>query len=87
MAGKGRKAGFQMGAEHRSKIGNSRILSRLIRHAEGKEEMKPTEVTAALGLLDRVMPKLKQTELTGGIEATIVRRTIYEAKPGEADSE
>lgn len=65
MAQRGRPAGFQMGAEHRTKISNSKILNRLIGHAEGTVEMSSTQVTAALGLLDRVMPKLQSTSLEG----------------------
>ncbi len=65
MAGRGRTAGFQMGAEHRTKIANSKILNRLIGHAEGTVDMSSTQVQAALGLLDRVMPKLQSTSITG----------------------
>lgn len=65
MAGRGRKAGFQMGAEHRSKIASSKIFNRLIKHAEGTEEMSPTQVTAAISLLDRVMPKMKPADYDG----------------------
>lgn len=55
-----------MGAEHRTKIANSKILKHLIEHAEGEREMTSTQVSAALGLLDRVMPKLQSTSLTDG---------------------
>lgn len=55
-----------MGAEHRTKIANSKILKHLIEHAEGTREMTSTQVTAGLGLLDRVMPKLQSTALTDG---------------------
>lgn len=54
-----------MGAEHKSKIVNSRILNNLIKHSEGELEMTSTQVTAALGLLDRVMPKLRAVEHSG----------------------
>lgn len=54
-----------MGAEHRTKIANSKILKHLIEHAEGKRDMQPTQITAALGLLDRVMPKLSSTTIEG----------------------
>lgn len=77
MAARGRTAGFQMGAEHRSKIANSRILSRLIGHAEGTEEMSSTQVQAALGLLDRVMPKLQTVAMEGqdgGPLQVVIRR-------------
>jgi len=64
MAERGRQPGFQMGAEHRTKIGNSKIIKRLIEFAEGKEgvDMKPHQVTAALGLLKKVMPDLQHSE-------------------------
>jgi len=65
MATRGRTAGFQMGAEHRTKIANSKILKHLIEHAEGTREMTSTQVTAGLGLLDRVMPKLATTTIEG----------------------
>jgi hypothetical protein len=68
---RGRKPGFQMGAEHRGKIQNSNILSALIEHAEGTREMAATQVTAALGLLRKVMPDLAAVQHSG--EMTIKR--------------
>jgi hypothetical protein len=55
---RGRKAGFHMSDEHRTKIGNSRILRCLIDHVEGKLEMSATQVSAGLGLLRKVLPDL-----------------------------
>lgn len=82
MAGRGRKAGFQMGAEHRTKISNSKVLKRLIGHAEGTEEMTSTQVTAAIALLDRVMPKLASTTVEGSdggpVQVQIVRYSAPE---------
>lgn len=72
MATKGRAPGFQMGAAHRTKIANSQILNRLINHAEGKVDMTSTQVQAALGLLDRVMPKLAQTTIEGGENPIVI---------------
>jgi uncharacterized protein (DUF305 family) len=66
MTTRGRTAGFQMGAEHRTKIANSKILNRLIAHAEGEIDMTSTQVQAATTLLDRVMPKLATTTIEGG---------------------
>ena len=81
MAGKGRPAGFQMGAEHRTKIANSKILKHLIEHAEGSRDMTSTQVTAALGLLDRVMPKLATHKIEGeGENGEIIFKTVYEVK-------
>lgn len=70
-----------MGAEHRTKIANSKILKHLIEHAEGAREMSSTQVTAGLGLLDRVMPKLQTTKLEGsGDGGEIIFQTVYETK-------
>jgi hypothetical protein len=53
---------FRMGEEHRTKIANSRILSCLLEHVEGKRDMSSTLVTAALGLLRKVLPDLQASE-------------------------
>jgi hypothetical protein len=58
MTDRGRKAGFRMSNEHRVKIQNSNILNALIEHVEGHREMSPTQVTAGLGLLRKVLPDL-----------------------------
>lgn len=55
----------RMGDDHRAKIVNSSILNRLIRHAEGLEDMGQSEVNAGLALLKKVMPDLKSVEVTG----------------------
>jgi hypothetical protein len=68
MAERGRQAGFVMGAEHRTKIANSKILNRLIAHAEGEVDMTSTQISAAVALLDRVMPKLQSMTVEGGEE-------------------
>jgi hypothetical protein len=70
-----------MGAEHRTKIANSKILNRLIEHAEGKVEMTPTQVTAALGLLKKAMPDLSAVQLSGDDTAppiSIIERIIVD---------
>ena len=64
-AKKPRQFNSPMSNEHRVKIQNSNILNALIEHAVGKREMTGTQVTAAISLLDRVMPKLSSVELTG----------------------
>ena len=72
---------YRMGTEHRDKIKNSNILNALIEHAEGAREMSSTQVTAALGLLDRIMPKLASTKLEGdGEDGAIVFKTIVEKR-------
>jgi hypothetical protein len=64
---RGRQPGFKMPEAHRTKIANSKILNRLISFAEGKEgvEMAPHQVTAALGLIKKVLPDMTRTEVTG----------------------
>ena len=65
-----RKTGpaYQMTHTHRDKIKNSNILNALIEHAEGKRDMSSSQVTAGLGLLDRIMPKLATTQVNGSGE-------------------
>ena len=60
-----------MTEEHRLKIKNSNILSKLIIAAEGKEEMSSTQAQIGLGLLKKVMPDMKSVELTGDDDAPI----------------
>ena len=73
---KGRKRGA-MSQGHRDKISKSAILGRLIAHAEGKlspagrdgrQEMSATQVTAALSLLDRYLPKVTQVQLDADVK-------------------
>ena len=59
---RGRKGGFKLTDEHRGKIANSSILNCLIEHAEGRREMSSTQVSAALGLLKKVLPDLQASE-------------------------
>lgn len=56
---------FRMSNEHRVKIQNSNILNALIEHAEGRRDMSPTQVTAGLGLLRKVLPDFTATTITG----------------------
>jgi hypothetical protein len=63
--GRGRRPGFRMSEEHRTKIQNSRILRVLIDHVEGREEISPARVTAALGLLKKVLPDLQAVTIGG----------------------
>ena len=80
---RGRKPGFKMTEEHRDKIRNSNILSYLISHVEGQREMGATQVTAALGLIRKVLPDLSATTISGDedgdpikIVGTIERRLV-----------
>jgi hypothetical protein len=58
----GRKPGFKMTDEHRSKIANSQVLNRLIDHVTGAPILEPSQVTAAVALLKKVMPDLQSVE-------------------------
>lgn len=54
-------------AETRDKIQASQLVNRLTAHALGNVDMKPTQVTAALGLLRKVIPDLAATEISGAV--------------------
>jgi hypothetical protein len=59
----------------RQKIQASQIVNRLQNHVDGKVELSATQVQAARILLDRSLPTLTSTELTGKdgapVEATV----------------
>lgn len=85
MATRGRQPGFKMPDSHRAKIANSNILNRLIDFAEGKDgvEMEPHRVTAALGLLRKVLPDISENTLKGDADDPIVHKIVREiVKPG-----
>lgn len=70
-----------MGAEHRTKIANSKILKHLIEHVEGTREMSSSQVTAGLGLLKKVMPDMTENMITGmGEGGEVIFKTVYEVK-------
>lgn len=58
--------------EHRLKIKNSNILNALIEHVEGVRDMAPSQVTAGLGLLRKVMPDLSESSVTHNIKRDAV---------------
>lgn len=59
---RGRKPGFRMTEDHRSKIANSQVLNRLIAHVTGDPILEPSQVTAAVALLKKVMPDMQSVE-------------------------
>lgn len=80
---RGRKPGFKMTEEHRDKIRNSNILHALIEHVVNGREMSPSQVTAGLGLIRKVLPDLSATTISGDedgdpikIVGTIERRVV-----------
>ncbi|MGX1418324.1 hypothetical protein [Bradyrhizobium elkanii] len=48
--------------ETRAKIKTSQLINRLSDHVLGKVDLKPTQVTAALGLLRKTIPDLSAAE-------------------------
>ena len=83
---RGRKPGFQMSEEHRLKIKNSNILSKLIAFCEGDYEMTSTRAQTALGLLKKVMPDLASVDHTGEITHAIERIEREIIDPTHSDS-
>ncbi len=65
----------------RQKIRASQLVNRLEKHAHGEVEMSSTQVTAALGLLDRCVPKLTATEMK--VEGEIGVRDSVDRPPRE----
>ena len=63
--GRGRLPGFRMSDAHRVKIQNSNIITALLKHVGGKQEMSATQVTAGLGLLKKVLPDLQAVTISG----------------------
>ncbi|UVO33960.1 hypothetical protein KUL72_20825 [Bradyrhizobium arachidis] len=58
--------------ETRAKIKTSQLINRLSAHVLGKVDMKPTQVTAALGLLKKTIPDLssQSVDLQGSISVS-----------------
>ena len=67
---RGRRAGFVMSDEHRTKIANSQILKCLLEHVTGKREMSSTQVSAGLGLLKKVLPDLAAVTIEGDVKVS-----------------
>jgi hypothetical protein len=57
----------------RLKIKTSQLLNRLNALIAGEIEMPPHAVTAALGLLRKVLPDLSAQELSGGVTNYVAR--------------
>lgn len=49
----------------REHIQTTQIVKRLQNHIDGEVDLKPSQVTAALGLLRKTIPDLARTEMTG----------------------
>ncbi len=57
--------------EFRERIDKGLILAALQQHIVGKKALKPTQITAALGLLRKVMPDLQATKHEGTVPLTL----------------
>lgn len=51
----------------RVRIKTSMLVNRLSDHVAGKVDLKPTQVSAALGLLRKTVPDLSATEISGTV--------------------
>ena len=56
----------------RDKIKGSQIINRLQKHIFGKLELSQSQVTAALGLLKKTTPDIKQVELSSDPDRPLV---------------
>ena len=65
-----------MSEEHRTKIGNSKILNHLIEHAVGEREMTATQANTGLALLRKVMPDLSAITHSGDEENPVVTKEV-----------
>ena len=75
-----KKGTIRLTQEHRDKIAKSKILQRLIAHAEGDEDMRQTEVNAGIALLKKYLPDLSATELTATVDHTHTEKVESDAK-------
>lgn len=58
----------------RAKIKAGNIITRLQKYIAGQVSMEPAAVTAALGLLKKVLPDLTSVEHSGEVATTYVAR-------------
>lgn len=63
----GRRPGYRHHERTREKIQVTQIVNRLHKLVMGEAEMAPHAVTAALGLLKKVMPDMSAVEHTGEV--------------------
>ena len=69
--------------ETRAKIQTSQLINRLTDHVLGNVEMKPTQVTAALGLLKKSIPDLSSADNTTEVVHRFVARVPNKATDSE----
>ncbi len=73
--------------EIREKIRASQLVNRLENHVLGEVEMKPTQVTAALGLLKKCVPDMTEnkTDLDVGGNLLSILSSLGRAGSSKAD--
>jgi hypothetical protein len=64
----------------RERIQNSRVANRLIEFVLGEITLEPAQVTAALGLLKKVLPDLSQSENKTEVVHRYVARLPHKAE-------
>jgi hypothetical protein len=89
---RGRKPGIKIPEEHRLKIQVGNIINRLCKIATGEVEGSAVQVTAALGLLRKVMPDLSSQQLTGDKDNPVhqvsrIERDIIDPMPAPSPTE
>jgi predicted regulator of amino acid metabolism with ACT domain len=65
----------------RQKIQAGVLIDRLQKHVSGDVEMTGTQVTAALGLLDRSVAKLQSIQVSGPDDGPIQHLVTWQQKP------
>lgn len=83
---RGRKSGFLMTDEHRTKIANSQILKHLIEHVLGQRDMTATQVSAGIALMKKVLPDLQSVELSGDQDNPVLIRDMSAVDRPERES-
>lgn len=66
----------------REKIRTTQLIKRLVQHVNGEIELSATQVTAALGLMKKVLPDLQSVEMDQTVE---VKQSVINAEPMSAD--
>lgn len=64
--------------ETRAKIRAGAIISRFMKHIDGKIDLSPTQVSCGKALLAKVLPDLSTTTLKGDPSAPVTFQTVYE---------
>jgi hypothetical protein len=75
-----RKLKIRHDDETRAKIKTSQLINRLSDHVLGTVDLKPTQVTAALGLLKKTIPDLSASENKTEVLHRYVARVPEKAK-------